>query len=242
MYARRGVDAPAVVTDVVSRGVDRHGRQRHRHARGGRDGAGRHPGLGHDSVARRGLQLDRQEGPGARAARPVDHPGGHRTSAARTCSAPRRTSSGCGCSSATPAPSWTARKELAARQLIAASDLDAADIARRSAEAQVKAAMAQVTQARAALSQAQVNLQKTVIKSPIDGIVISRAVERRPDGRRQPAGADALHDRRRPANTCSSTPASTSRISAASRRGRRSRSASTPIRTKPSPASSSRSG
>ena len=34
-----------------------------------------------------------------------------------------------------------------------------------------------MTQARAALSQAQVNLQKTVITSPIDGIVISRSVD-----------------------------------------------------------------
>jgi HlyD family secretion protein len=68
-------------------------------------------------------------------------------------------------------------KELAARQLIAATDLDAAEITRRTNQAQVKAAAAQVTQARAALSQAQVNLQKTVIVSPIDGIVISRSVD-----------------------------------------------------------------
>jgi HlyD family secretion protein len=68
-------------------------------------------------------------------------------------------------------------KDLASRQLIPASELDAAEIARRTNEAQVKAAAAQVTQARAALAQAQVNLQKTVITSPIDGIVISRAVD-----------------------------------------------------------------
>ena len=68
-------------------------------------------------------------------------------------------------------------RELAARQLIPATDLDAAEIARRTNEAQVKAAAAQVTQARAALSQAQVNRQKTVIVSPIDGIVISRSVD-----------------------------------------------------------------
>ena len=67
--------------------------------------------------------------------------------------------------------------ELAARQLISTSDLDAAAIAQRTAEAQVKASAAQVTQARAALSQAQVSLQKTVITSPIDGIVISRSVD-----------------------------------------------------------------
>jgi HlyD family secretion protein len=68
-------------------------------------------------------------------------------------------------------------KELLDRQLTPASDLDAADIARRTSEAQVKGAMAQVTQARAALEQEQVNLRKTIITSPIDGIVISRAVD-----------------------------------------------------------------
>jgi HlyD family secretion protein len=68
-------------------------------------------------------------------------------------------------------------RELAARDLIATSDLDAAGMTERMIQAQVKAAEAQVTQARAALAQAQVNLQKTVIASPIDGIVISRSVE-----------------------------------------------------------------
>jgi HlyD family secretion protein len=41
----------------------------------------------------------------------------------------------------------------------------------------VRSASAQVSQARAALSQAEVNLQKTVIASPINGIVISRNVD-----------------------------------------------------------------
>jgi HlyD family secretion protein len=71
----------------------------------------------------------------------------------------------------------TRARELFERQLIPASDLDAAEMARRTSEAQVKGAMAQVTQARAALEQAQVNLRKTIITSPIDGIVISRAVD-----------------------------------------------------------------
>jgi HlyD family secretion protein len=67
--------------------------------------------------------------------------------------------------------------ELAARQLISKSELDAAELALRTNEAQFKAVAAQVTQARAALSQAELNLQKTVITSPIDGIVISRSVD-----------------------------------------------------------------
>ena len=68
-------------------------------------------------------------------------------------------------------------QELSSRQLIPASDLDAAEIARRTADAQVKAAEAQATQARATLRQSEVNLQKTIITAPIDGIVISRAVD-----------------------------------------------------------------
>jgi HlyD family secretion protein len=71
----------------------------------------------------------------------------------------------------------TRARELASRQLIPQSDLDAAVMATRTAEAQVKSAAAQATQVRATLRQAQVNLQKTVITSPIDGIVISRAVD-----------------------------------------------------------------
>jgi len=68
-------------------------------------------------------------------------------------------------------------QELSSRQLIPTSDLDAAVIARRSADAQVKSAVAQATQARATLRQSEVNLQKTVITAPIDGIVISRDVD-----------------------------------------------------------------
>ena len=68
-------------------------------------------------------------------------------------------------------------RELAERQLIPAADLDAAEVTRQSTEAQVRSARAQVTQARAALAQEEVNLSKTVIRSPIDGIVIARDVD-----------------------------------------------------------------
>jgi HlyD family secretion protein len=68
-------------------------------------------------------------------------------------------------------------QELSAHQLIAAADLDAAVVAQRSAEAEVKSSAAQVTQARASLNQAEVNLSKTIITSPIDGIVVSRDVD-----------------------------------------------------------------
>lgn len=68
-------------------------------------------------------------------------------------------------------------RELAERQLISSSDRETAEVNRQSAEAQLRSGQAQVTQARASLSQAQVNLQKTIIRSPIDGIVIARDVD-----------------------------------------------------------------
>jgi len=66
---------------------------------------------------------------------------------------------------------------LAARQLISQVELEAAEVAVQSAAAQVKSASAQTAQARASLNQAQVNLAKTIITSPIDGIVIARNVD-----------------------------------------------------------------
>jgi HlyD family secretion protein len=68
-------------------------------------------------------------------------------------------------------------RKLAAKQLVAPSDLDAAEVARHLAEVQLESADASAVQARATLSQAEVNLEKTAILSPIDGIVISRDVD-----------------------------------------------------------------
>lgn len=67
--------------------------------------------------------------------------------------------------------------ELSGRQLIPATELDAAAVNVRSLDAQVRSAAAQVAQAAASLRQAEVNLSKTVITSPIDGIVIARNVD-----------------------------------------------------------------
>ena len=66
---------------------------------------------------------------------------------------------------------------LAARALISETELDAANIAVRSAEAQIKSAEAQVTQSQASLNRNEVNLEHTVIRAPIDGIVTSRMVD-----------------------------------------------------------------
>lgn len=68
-------------------------------------------------------------------------------------------------------------RELSARQLLPTSDLDTAESTARQAEASLKSAEAQIVQARASLNQNQVNLSYTVIKAPIDGIVVSRNVD-----------------------------------------------------------------
>ena len=68
-------------------------------------------------------------------------------------------------------------EDLAARQLISDTELEAAQLAVRSSEAQLKSSEAGITQARASLNQNEVNLEHTIIRSPIDGIVISRLVD-----------------------------------------------------------------
>ena len=67
-------------------------------------------------------------------------------------------------------------KDLAAQELIAKSDLDAAVSTANAADASVKSADAQLLQAQASLNQAQVNQSHTVIRAPIDGVVIARNV------------------------------------------------------------------
>src|SRR6195256_4888553 len=68
-------------------------------------------------------------------------------------------------------------KELAAKQLVAQSDLDAAKLAVDLAEATVRSIRAQLVQAQAAVNQARLNLDHTIITAPIDGIVIGRSVD-----------------------------------------------------------------
>ncbi len=68
-------------------------------------------------------------------------------------------------------------RELAKRELISASELDAAVAAFDSLTAQVKVAEAVVDQSRAALAVSDANLRYTTIVSPIDGIVVSRNVD-----------------------------------------------------------------
>lgn len=68
-------------------------------------------------------------------------------------------------------------RELARRSLISPSELDAAEAAHLSLQAQIRVAEATVAQSRAALENSQVNLRYTTIVSPVDGIVISRNVD-----------------------------------------------------------------
>ena len=68
-------------------------------------------------------------------------------------------------------------EDLSSRELIAATELEATQVALRLAEAQIKSAEAQVAQARATLNQNELSLEHTVIRSPIDGIITSRLVD-----------------------------------------------------------------
>jgi HlyD family secretion protein len=68
-------------------------------------------------------------------------------------------------------------KELRKRDVMAQSELDASQTAYDAAVAQLAVSLAQIGQAQAALTQSMVDLNNTVIRSPVDGIVISRNVD-----------------------------------------------------------------
>jgi HlyD family secretion protein len=72
----------------------------------------------------------------------------------------------------------TRARELANRSLLPKADLDAADATAKQAQAQLKSMESQIVQARAAVNKAQVDIDHTVITAPIDGIVISRNVDK----------------------------------------------------------------
>ena len=72
---------------------------------------------------------------------------------------------------------YTRKAALAQQQLVARSDADLARAARDQARAQVNAAQAQITQQQASTQTSRLNLQRTVIRSPVDGVVLTRTVE-----------------------------------------------------------------
>ncbi len=69
------------------------------------------------------------------------------------------------------------KADLGKQQLVAASDVDLARAARDQAQAQVNAAQAQITQQTAATQTTRINLGRTVIRSPVDGVVLTRTIE-----------------------------------------------------------------
>jgi len=69
------------------------------------------------------------------------------------------------------------KSRLATQQLVARSDADLARAARDQARAQVDAAQTQITQQQASTETARLNLQRTVIRSPVDGVVLTRTIE-----------------------------------------------------------------
>jgi HlyD family secretion protein len=68
-------------------------------------------------------------------------------------------------------------KQLSAEQLLPASDLETAQANYESARAGVRSAKAAVSQAAASVNQARVDLGHTVIRAPIDGVVVARNVD-----------------------------------------------------------------
>jgi HlyD family secretion protein len=68
-------------------------------------------------------------------------------------------------------------QQMWTKQLIPRTELETAEVNVQSARAQIKSSEASLVQAKANLRSEEVNLGHTVIKSPIDGIVISRNVD-----------------------------------------------------------------
>ena len=68
-------------------------------------------------------------------------------------------------------------RELFDKQLMTDEDFRTAETDSRSAAAQVASADAIIRQARSAVDSAELNLSKTIIESPIDGVVIARNVD-----------------------------------------------------------------
>ena len=72
---------------------------------------------------------------------------------------------------------YTRKADLGRQKLVAQSDVDLARAARDPARAQVNAAQAQIRQQTASTQTTRVNLDRTVIRSPVDGVVLTRTIE-----------------------------------------------------------------
>jgi HlyD family secretion protein len=69
------------------------------------------------------------------------------------------------------------KAELGERALVAKADVDLARAARDQAQAQVNSAQAQIQQQTASTQSSRLNLERTVIRSPVDGVVLTRTIE-----------------------------------------------------------------
>lgn len=72
---------------------------------------------------------------------------------------------------------YTRKANLGRQKLVAQSDVDLARAARDQARAQVNAAQASIRQQTASTQTTRVNLDRTVIRSPVDGVVLTRTIE-----------------------------------------------------------------
>jgi HlyD family secretion protein len=73
--------------------------------------------------------------------------------------------------------SYNRNKKLLTDGIISQGDYDVAETAWQSAKAGLKAAEGALAQTRGSLMQAKTNLRYSIIRSPVDGVVISRAVD-----------------------------------------------------------------
>ena len=140
----------------TSRGSIVDARRRHRHAAGGHDRHGRHAGLRHrPEPRRRRLQLDREEGPGRRAARSLDSRRRRSRPAKANLTNANANLERQRVAVADAQPKLTRAKELNARQLINKVDLENAEVTVKSAEAQLKSTQSSIVQAEAVGQQGQ---------------------------------------------------------------------------------------
>ena len=72
---------------------------------------------------------------------------------------------------------YARKAALGRQQLVAKGDVDAARAALQQAQAQVGVARAQIRQQTASTQTTRLNLGRTVIRSPVDGVVLTRTIE-----------------------------------------------------------------
>lgn len=69
------------------------------------------------------------------------------------------------------------KNELVGQQLVARSDVDLARAALDQARAQALSAQAQIVQQTASTQTSRINMERTVIRSPVDGTILTRSIE-----------------------------------------------------------------